>query len=109
MNINLQTILESQTSLQELWKIGVLLLTSNYHKRLVLSINDNKIRQTQYLFNPNVTTQNVEQAIAATISHEVAHMWFGNIVSPLWYILYFQLKFQVIEILFLTPGGMIYG
>ena len=37
------------------------------------------------MYIPGVTSQSAEQSIAAVIVHEIAHMWFGDIVSPEWW------------------------
>ena len=42
-------------------------------------------RESRLLFVENVTSQSAEQSIATVISHELAHMWFGDIVSPQWW------------------------
>ena len=42
-------------------------------------------RESRLLYIENVTSQSAEQAIATVISHELAHMWFGDIVSPQWW------------------------
>jgi len=42
-------------------------------------------RESRLLYIDGVTSQSAEQGIATVISHELAHMWFGDIVSPQWW------------------------
>jgi aminopeptidase N len=37
------------------------------------------------LYDANHTTALTKQQIATVASHEFAHMWFGNLVSPEWW------------------------
>ncbi|XP_067653154.1 aminopeptidase N-like [Haliotis asinina] len=37
------------------------------------------------LYEPGVSSASDETWIAEVISHEIAHMWFGNLVSPKWW------------------------
>ncbi len=43
-------------------------------------------RESRIFFVPGVTSQAAEEAMVAVIAHELAHMWFGDIVSPEWYV-----------------------
>lgn len=36
-------------------------------------------------YTENVTTLSTKQSIATVISHEFAHQWYGNLVSPAWW------------------------
>ena len=41
-------------------------------------------RESRLLFIPGETSQSIQQSITTVIAHELAHMWFGDIVSPEW-------------------------
>lgn len=42
-------------------------------------------RETALLFKPGVSAIGSKQRIATVISHELAHQWFGNLVTPSWW------------------------
>ncbi|KAK3107389.1 hypothetical protein FSP39_013558 [Pinctada imbricata] len=42
-------------------------------------------RSTYLLYDANLTTSAQELRIVEIITHELAHMWFGNIISPAWW------------------------
>jgi aminopeptidase N len=37
------------------------------------------------LFDPNTSSQDTKETIFAVLSHEIAHQWFGNIVTMAWW------------------------
>ena len=42
-------------------------------------------RETALLYKEGVSTFSNKQRIATVISHELAHQWFGNLVTPSWW------------------------
>lgn len=42
-------------------------------------------RERNLLWDPENSSNSYKQAIAAVIAHELAHMWFGNLVTCEWW------------------------
>jgi tricorn protease interacting factor F2/3 len=42
-------------------------------------------RETILLYDPNTSSTRTKQYIAEVISHEIAHQWFGNLVTMKWW------------------------
>jgi len=42
------------------------------------------LRESTLIYIDGVTSQANQQSITTIIVHELAHMWFGDIVSPEW-------------------------
>ncbi|XP_033167366.1 aminopeptidase N isoform X1 [Drosophila mauritiana] len=42
-------------------------------------------RETAMLYDPGVATANNKQRVASVVGHELAHQWFGNLVTPSWW------------------------
>jgi len=42
-------------------------------------------RETILLYDPNTSSTKTKQFIAEVISHEIAHQWFGNLVTMKWW------------------------
>ncbi|GAB1862311.1 hypothetical protein CAJAP_03390 [Camponotus japonicus] len=38
-----------------------------------------------FAYNDKIDTISTKQKIAVTAAHEMAHQWFGNVISPLWW------------------------
>ncbi|CAB3366331.1 Hypothetical predicted protein [Cloeon dipterum] len=42
-------------------------------------------RETALLYDEKISTTSSKQGTASVIAHELAHQWFGNLVSPKWW------------------------
>ncbi|XP_047472166.1 aminopeptidase N-like [Penaeus chinensis] len=42
-------------------------------------------REQYLMYIPEVSTPESKASVANTISHELAHQWFGNLVTPVWW------------------------
>lgn len=42
-------------------------------------------RETALLFHEDFSSTRARQRVAIVVSHELAHQWFGNLVTPGWW------------------------
>lgn len=42
-------------------------------------------RETALLYSPNVSSASAQHRVASVIAHELAHQWFGNLVTMKWW------------------------
>ncbi|XP_062712937.1 uncharacterized protein LOC134290022 [Aedes albopictus] len=59
---------------------------NNYnHRKVNEEENGLRMERTALLYHPNISTANNKHRVASVIAHELAHQWFGNLVTMKWW------------------------
>jgi len=51
----------------------------------IINLLLHQFRETAMLYQEGISTSGSKQRVAVVVSHELAHQWFGNLVTPSWW------------------------